>query len=59
MNSVPQEVIDAERKIMEFGVKKGFKGIAGFDLIVTNDGKIKAIDLNFRAEWINIHADFT
>ncbi|MGX9136518.1 L-aspartate--L-methionine ligase LdmS [Rummeliibacillus sp. JY-2-4R] len=48
VNSVPQEVIDAGRKIMEFGVKKGFKGIAGFDLIVTNDGKIKAIDLNFR-----------
>ncbi len=48
VDSVPQEVIDAGKAIMETGVKRGYKGIAGFDFILTKDGKVKAIDLNFR-----------
>lgn len=45
---VPTEVIEAGKRIMEYGVDKGFSGVAGFDLILTKQGDIRAIDLNFR-----------
>lgn len=42
------EVIEIGRKIMEEGCKRGYKGIAGFDIAVTADGRKIAFDLNYR-----------
>lgn len=47
-HDVPEKVIQAGREIMENGVKLGFFGIAGFDLLVDDQGEVFAIDLNFR-----------
>lgn len=46
--AVPEFVIEAGREIMDNGVKQGFFGIAGFDLLVDQDDNVYAIDLNFR-----------
>lgn len=46
--NVPESVIEAGRKIMENGVDAGYKGIAGFDILVDKDDNLFAIDLNFR-----------
>ncbi|MCI2948850.1 L-aspartate-L-methionine ligase [Staphylococcus caledonicus] len=48
VHDVPQQVIDAGREIMENGVKLGFFGVAGFDLLLDEHGDVFAIDLNFR-----------
>ncbi|TDM00782.1 L-aspartate--L-methionine ligase LdmS [Macrococcus carouselicus] len=45
---VPEQVIAAGREIMENGVAAGYRGIAGFDLLVDDQGEVYAIDLNFR-----------
>ncbi len=45
---VPDQVIAAGREIMENGVAAGYRGIAGFDLLVDDKGAVYAIDLNFR-----------
>ncbi|UZJ78025.1 ATP-grasp domain-containing protein [Fictibacillus sp. KU28468] len=42
------EVIKVGRRIMEEGCKRGYKGIAGFDIAVTADGRKIAFDLNYR-----------
>ncbi|GGB12220.1 ATP-grasp domain-containing protein [Macrococcus hajekii] len=47
-HNVPQTVIEAGREIMQNGVDAGYKGIAGFDLLVDDKGEVYAIDLNFR-----------
>ncbi|MEJ7542723.1 L-aspartate--L-methionine ligase LdmS [Staphylococcus intermedius] len=46
--TVPEKVIQAGYEIMDIAVKKGFIGIAGFDLLVDKEGDVFAIDLNFR-----------
>lgn len=46
--TVPEKVIQAGYEIMDIAVKKGFIGIAGFDLLVDDAGDVYAIDLNFR-----------
>ena len=48
VENVPEEIIQAGREIMDCGVEKGFIGVAGFDLVITKNGQVKAIDLNFR-----------
>ena len=48
MTEVPEAVIEAGRRIMEIGVSQGFHGVAGFDLLVDDQGEVYAIDLNFR-----------
>lgn len=48
VHDVPQNVIDAGKEIMEQGVKLGFIGVAGFDLLLDKHGDVFAIDLNFR-----------
>lgn len=45
---VPDAVIEAGREIMQNGVDMGYRGIAGFDLLVDETDHIYAIDLNFR-----------
>lgn len=45
---VPEVVIEAGKEIMRNGIKEGFIGIAGFDLLIDNIGEVYAIDLNFR-----------
>ncbi|MGG1575728.1 ATP-grasp domain-containing protein [Fictibacillus sp. NRS-1165] len=42
------EVVKIGRRIMEEGCKRGYKGIAGFDIAVTPDGRKIAFDLNYR-----------
>lgn len=46
--NVPQSVIDAGKEIMMNGVNAGYRGIAGFDLLVDSNDDVFAIDLNFR-----------
>lgn len=48
VSDVPEQVIEAGKKIMQAGVDKGYVGVAGFDLLWTADGEVRAIDLNFR-----------
>ncbi|MEY8599131.1 ATP-grasp domain-containing protein [Staphylococcus shinii] len=48
VQKVPLSVIQAGKEIMEIGVKNGYFGIAGFDLLVDKKNNIFAIDLNFR-----------
>lgn len=48
VHDVPKNVIDAGKEIMEQGVKLGFIGVAGFDLLLDKHGDVFAIDLNFR-----------
>ncbi|MDW7674706.1 MAG: ATP-grasp domain-containing protein [Bacillota bacterium] len=45
---LPNEVVDLGRSIMETASRLGYMGIAGFDIVVTNDNRVLAIDLNFR-----------
>jgi hypothetical protein len=45
---VPDVVIEAGKEIMRNGIKEGFIGVAGFDLLVDDKGDVYAIDLNFR-----------
>ena len=44
----PEKAIQAGRAIMEKACQLGYKGVAGFDMLVTDDGRIVCIDLNFR-----------
>lgn len=46
--NVPEVVIEAGKEIMRNGIKEGFIGIAGFDLLLDDQGEVYAIDLNFR-----------
>ena len=48
VEEVPQAVIEAGREIMENGIKEGFYGVGGFDLLYDKYGHVYAIDLNFR-----------
>lgn len=48
VSDVPEEVIQAGLEIMQSGVDKGYIGVAGFDLLWTTEGEVRAIDLNFR-----------
>lgn len=43
-----QPLLDLAREIASTGSRLGFSGIAGFDIVVTRDGRVLAIDLNFR-----------
>jgi hypothetical protein len=43
-----RQVIALGREIALRGAALGFRGIAGFDIVVTDDGRPMAIDLNFR-----------
>jgi len=44
----PQLVIDLGREIAMRGAARGYFGIAGFDIATAADGRILALDLNFR-----------
>jgi hypothetical protein len=44
----PESVIELGASIAAEGGRLGFSGIAGFDIVVTMDGRVLAIDLNFR-----------
>lgn len=48
VSDVPEAVIQAGLEIMQSGVDKGYIGVAGFDLLWTAEGEVRAIDLNFR-----------
>lgn len=48
VHDIPQQLINAGYEIMEIGVKQGFFGVAGFDLLLDQHGDVFAIDLNFR-----------
>ncbi|KAA1039280.1 L-aspartate--L-methionine ligase LdmS [Macrococcus equipercicus] len=45
---VPEHVIKAGQEIMQNGVDAGYRGIAGFDLLLDDKDHVYAIDLNFR-----------
>lgn len=44
----PEEAIALGRTIMEKACELGYKGVAGFDVLLTEDGRAVCIDLNFR-----------
>lgn len=44
----PEKVIALGREIMEHACSMGYRGIAGFDIVETEDNRVLAIDLNFR-----------
>lgn len=44
----PQEAIDVGWEIMRRAVESGYRGLAGFDMMVLDDGRIRVLDLNFR-----------
>lgn len=46
--SLPDAVVAAGRAIMEAGVARGYRGIAGFDVARCADGRWLYFDLNFR-----------
>ncbi|MGJ9381554.1 ATP-grasp domain-containing protein [Salipaludibacillus sp. CF4.18] len=45
---IPEEVIKLGEHIMEKAVSLGYRGVAGLDIVITDDNRIIAIDLNFR-----------
>ncbi|WP_102347713.1 ATP-grasp domain-containing protein [Bacillus sp. Marseille-P3661] len=44
----PNRVLALGREIMEQACAMGYRGIAGFDIVETEDNRVLAIDLNFR-----------
>ncbi|WP_053368147.1 ATP-grasp domain-containing protein [Bacillus sp. FJAT-27245] len=44
----PDEAIALGESIMEKACELGYKGVAGFDILLTEDGRVLCIDLNFR-----------
>ncbi|MEH7346758.1 ATP-grasp domain-containing protein [Bacillus sp. JJ1532] len=44
----PDAVIQIGKEIMEKAVSLGYWGVAGFDIVITEDNRIFVIDLNFR-----------
>jgi len=44
----PRVAIDVGREIMRRAARIGYRGIAGFDMVVDRAGDLKVIDLNFR-----------
>ncbi|MBD3672551.1 MAG: ATP-grasp domain-containing protein [Planctomycetaceae bacterium] len=44
----PAEVIEVGYEIMQTAAKRGYVGVAGFDIVRESSGKILVIDLNFR-----------
>ena len=40
VHDIPQQVINAGYEIMEIGVKQGFFGVAGFDLLLDQHGDV-------------------
>lgn len=44
----PEDLIKLGYVIMKSACSLGFIGVGGFDIIITNDNKVFAIDLNFR-----------
>jgi hypothetical protein len=47
-NPPPAAVLKLGEQIALEGRRRGYTGIAGFDIVVTEDGRVLAIDLNFR-----------
>lgn len=47
-NEPPKSVLDLGRSIMECACDLGFIGIGGFDIALSKDNRVLAIDLNFR-----------
>jgi hypothetical protein len=46
--SQPNDVVRLGRHIMQRAVESGYRGIAGFDMARTADGRLLVFDLNFR-----------
>jgi hypothetical protein len=46
--AIPDEVGEAGTEIMRRAMARGYRGFAGFDFGVTTDGRLVAMDLNFR-----------
>jgi len=47
-NDPPNKVVELATKIIDQAVSKGYVGIAGIDIVITEDNRILVIDLNFR-----------
>jgi hypothetical protein len=45
---IPEGVIKLGKQIMEKAVSLGYRGVAGLDIVISDDNRIIAIDLNFR-----------
>jgi hypothetical protein len=44
----PDQTIALGRQIAQIGARLGYRGIAGFDVVVTRDERVLALDLNYR-----------
>ncbi|WP_316572584.1 ATP-grasp domain-containing protein [Neobacillus sp. YIM B06451] len=44
----PDEAIALGKSIMEKACELGYKGVAGFDILLSEEGRVLCIDLNFR-----------
>jgi len=44
----PKSVVELGRKIMKHACRLGFFGVGGFDIAISKDNRVLAIDLNFR-----------
>ena len=42
------QAVAVGQAIMENAVRRGYRGVAGFDMAVLADGRVKVLDLNFR-----------
>lgn len=47
-NDPPKSVVELGRSIIEYACRLGFFGIGGFDIVLSDDNRVLAIDLNFR-----------
>ena len=46
--SPPQDAVALGREISARGAALGYRGVAGFDVVLTHDGRLLVLDLNFR-----------
>jgi hypothetical protein len=53
-DEVPETAVEVGWAIVERGRELGYRGIAGFDVVVTRDGRTLAIDLNFRVNGCTV-----
>ena len=46
--TLPREVVNIAQEVLQRAADLGYRGIAGVDMVVTRDGLIYVLDLNFR-----------
>lgn len=44
----PEAVVELGREIAARGAARGYRGVAGFDIALTRDGRFRVLDCNFR-----------